>query len=155
MTALIGGCAFFVLWMLFVATVATGELLAGLAAAALALLAFEASTRAEPLRFRPPWRAIAQAWRVPGLILSGAWTLLAELARRIPGRRKRSVFLLTRFRPSGMDSRAAGIRALAIIYVTLPPNFLIVGIDTASQLMLYHQVRREPVPEIIHRLETA
>lgn len=147
--------AFFLLWMLFVSQAAQGEILVGIAAALVTVTALEASKHAEPLRFRPPLRALAQAWRIPGLILPGTWTLVEELAARILGRRSRSALLLTRFTPHGAASRVSGIRALAVIFVTLPPNFLIIGIDPESNLMLYHQVRREPVPEIIHRLEAA
>ena len=147
--------SFFVLWLLFVCEITTGEVLIGLAAAAIAVVGFEVSRRAEPLRFLPPLRAVAQIWRVPGLILQGTWVLIVELARRARGRRKRSLFQLTPFRAVGMDSRSAGKRVLAVSYVTLPPNFLIVGIDRKSKLMLFHQVRKDPVPEIIRRLESA
>lgn len=147
--------AFFLLWMLFVSEVAKGEILAGIAAALVTVIALKASERAKPLRFRPPLRALAQAWRIPGLLLQGTWTLIQELARRMLGRPSRSALLLTRFEPRGARSHASGIRALAVIYVTFPPNFLIIGIDPARNLMLYHQVRREPVPEIVRRLESA
>jgi len=155
MVRIIQLAAFFVLWMLFVSKLSAGELLAGIGAAVAAMFAFEVSKRAEPLRFQPTWRALAQAWRVPGLIVDGTRILMVELARRVIGRPRQSLFLLTPFRASGSDARSSAKRALAIIYATLPPNFLIVGIDRESSLMLYHQVRRDPVPEIIHRLESA
>lgn len=147
--------AFFVLWMLFVSKTARGEIGVGIAAAAVTVIALEASKHAEPLRFRPPLGALAQAWRIPGLVLQGTWTLTQDLARRMLGGRSRSVLLLAPFKPRGTRDRATAIRALAVIYVTFPPNFLIIGIDPASNLMLYHQVRKEPVPEIVHRLEAA
>lgn len=147
--------AFFVLWLLFVCQITTGEVLIGLAAAVVAVVGFEASRRAEPLRFQPPLRAVAQIWRVPGLILQGTWVLIIELARRVRGRRKRSLFQLTPFRAVGADGRSVGKRVLAVTFVTLPPNFLIIGIDRKSKLMLFHQVRKDPVPEIVRRLESA
>lgn len=155
MTKLIEFAAFYALWMLFVATTATGELVAAGIAAAVAVLAFEVAKHADPLRFRPPFQAWVQIWRVPGMIVQGTWVLVVELARRIMGRPRRSVFLLTPFQAVGEDSRSSAKRALAIIYVTLPPNFLIIGIDREKKLMLYHQARKDPVPEIIHRLDAA
>lgn len=155
MTKLLELAGFFLLWMLFVSKIATGELVAGFATAVIAVAAFEASNRAEPLLFRPPFSALIQMWRVPGLILQGTWVLIVELTRLLMGRRGRSRFLLTPFRAVDNDARSAAQRALAIIYVTLPPNFLIIGIDRQSKLMLFHQVRKDPVPEIIHRLESA
>lgn len=143
------------LWTIFVSTFASPEILAGCAAALITVTIFELLKRAEPLQFRPPAQALAQAWRLPGLILRGNWTLLEELWRRMLGHRRRSALFITQFPAVGENSRASGIRALAIIYATLPPNFLIVGMDRASGLMLYHQIRKEPVPEIIHRLESA
>lgn len=147
--------AFFLLWVLFVSTTARGELFAGMAAAGVTVIALEASKRAESLRFRPPLGALFQAWRIPGLVVQGTWTLIEELAAQACGRRSRSALLLTRFEPHARGSRASAIRALAVIYVTFPPNFLIVGIDPVRNVMLFHQVRREPVPEIIRRLEAA
>jgi multisubunit Na+/H+ antiporter MnhE subunit len=146
---------FFLLWMLFVSQMAKGEILAGIAAALVTVIALEASKHAEPLRFRSPLRALAQAWRIPGLVLKGTWTLVCELAARIAGRPGQSTLLLTHFEARGAGSRASAKRALAVMYVTFPPNSLIIGIDPESGVMLLHQVRREPVPEIIHRLESA
>ena len=141
--------------MLFAGNTAMGEILTGIAAAIVAVIGFEAAKRAEPLRFRPSLRALAQIWRVPALIADGTWVLIVELARRVRGRRKRSLFQLTPFHAAGADGRSAAKRALAIIYVTLPPNFLIIGIDRKSKLMLFHQVRNDPVPEVVERLESA
>ena len=147
--------AFFALWTLFVMSLAMGELLTGAAVAGIAVVAFEAVKRAEPLCFEPPLRALAQIWRVPGLIASGTWVLLVELLRRILGHRRRSLFQLTPFRAAGADCRSAAKRALVIFYVTLPPNFLVIGIDRKSKLLLYHQVRKDAVPQIVPRLESA
>ena len=136
-------------------SLAVGEVLTGAAVSAIAVVAFEAINRAEPLCFKPPLRALAEVWRVPGLIAGGTWVLAMELLRRLRGHRRRSLFQLTPFRASGSDCHSAAKRALVIFYVTLPPNFLIIGIDRDSRLMLYHQVRKDPVPEIIPRLESA
>ena len=145
----------FVFWLIFVSGVGLDETLAGIAAAFLTVTILEALKRAEPLQFRPPLGALAQIWRVPALILRGNWTLVEELGRRLVGRRRRSAFSQTQFRAIGNGGQAAAKRALAVFFATLPPNFLIVGIDAASGTMLYHQIRKEPVPEIIHRLEAA
>ena len=147
--------ALWLLWLLFSGSLDAEECLAGFAAAAIATLALEVAKRAKPICFRPPLRAAAEAWRIPGLILQGTWILCAELVRRMRGRRSRAGFGLAPFNAAGRDGNPVGKRALAILYGTLPPNFLIIGVDTKTKRMLFHQIRKDSVPRIIREIESA
>lgn len=70
-------------------------------------------------------------------------------------KRGKSLFRLASFHAPGTDSRSAARRALAIIFGTLPPNSLIIGIDRESGVILFHQLRKEPLPDIVRRVESA
>lgn len=146
----------FVAWLIFAASLNAQEWAFGTFAAAAGVLAFQVSTRAVPLCFSPPFQALLQAWRLPSLILHGTWILIEELARTIPQKKRRhSAFRLASFHATGADSRSAARRALAIIFGTLPPNSLIIGIDRKSGVILFHQLRSEPLPHIVRRVESA
>jgi hypothetical protein len=56
------------------------------------------------------------------------------------------------FDSGGDDPESAARRALAIMYTTIPPNFVVVGIDRKKNLMLVHQVSPTPTPLIAKRL---
>jgi len=146
---------FMVVWLLFVCSLATAEIIVGAGASLVAVIALESLKRAEPLCFRPPVRALVDSWRVIGAILEGNWVLFTVLARRIAGKRGQSGFELITFRAITSDDVAAAKRALVILYLTLPPNFLVIGIDRKTRKMLFHQVKMASPPEIIQRLEAA
>jgi multisubunit Na+/H+ antiporter MnhE subunit len=142
-------------WLIFAASLSAQEWAFGAFAAAAGVLAFGVSTRSEPLCFSPRFQALLQAWRLPALILHGTWILFEELARMIKGKRRHSAFRLASFHATGNDSLSAARRALAIIFGTLPPNSLIIGIERKSGTILFHQLRGEPLPDIVRRVESA
>ena len=145
----------FAAWLIFAASGNAQEWAFGTFAAAAGVLAFLVSARAEPLCFTPPFQALLPAWRLPALILHGTWILVEELVRTIQGKPSASAFHLAPFHATGADSRSAARRALAIIFGTLPPNSLIIGIDRKSGVILFHQLRKEPLPHIVRRVESA
>jgi multisubunit Na+/H+ antiporter MnhE subunit len=151
-----GECAcLFLLWLLFTTKASLEECLAGAAAAFVGTVGWEAAQRAQPLCFRPPFRALAQIVYTPWLILQDTWILALELVRKARGKPSRSLFELTRFAADGTDCRSAAKRALVIAYTTLSPNLLILGVDRKTRLMLFHQVRKDPVPQIVGEIESA
>lgn len=143
----------FVAWLIFAASLNTQEWAFGTFAAAAGVVAFQVSTRAVPLCFNPPFQALLQTWRLPSLILQGTWILIEELARTIQKKRRKPLFRLASFHATGTDSGSAARRALAIIFGTLPPNSLIIGIDRKSGVILFHQLRKEPLPHIVRRVQ--
>ena len=50
------------------------------------------------------------------------------------------------FRISTHDTLLIGRSALAIAYTTASPNMMVIGIDPAQSLMLFHQLKRDAVP---------
>jgi len=150
------GWAFlFVAWLSFAASLNAEEWVFGTLAATAGVLAFQVSTRAEPLCFAPSFQALLQAWRLPSLILHGTWILVEELSRTIQGKRRHSGFRLASFHATAAGKTAAARRALAILFGTLPPNSLVIGIDRESGVILFHQLRKEPLPRIVRRVESA
>lgn len=145
----------FVAWLIFAASLNAQEWAFGTFAAAAGVLAFQVSTRTAPLCFSPPFQALLQAWRLPSSILHGTWILIEELGRTIQKKRRHSLFRLASSQATGTDSRSAAKRSLAIIFGTLPPNSLIIGIDRKSGVILFHQLRKEPLPAIVRRVESA
>lgn len=145
--------AFILLWFLFVYQISLPELLAGAAAAALTVFGLEKSLKAEPLRFSPELRWWAQIWRLPGIILEDFVALLQTLGRHAVGKRSLALFQLTPFHTSGAPPRQAAQRCLATTFMSLSPNSVVVDIDTERDVMMFHQVKRAPVPSIIRKLE--
>lgn len=154
-TGIIEFVVFLVVWLLFVCSLATPEIIVGAGASLAAVIALESLKRAEPLRFRPPVRALIDAWRLAGPILKDNWVLITVLARRIAGKRRQSKFELIPFRAVASDSVSAAKRALVILYLTLPPNSLVIGIDRKTRRMLFHQIKKDTLPGIVQRVETA
>ena len=143
----------FVLMLLYVGKVATDELIV---AALGSLVTATASrivlaTHVAPLAAQ--WRAVAQIWRLPKYIVTGTWEVLAVLARQIfLGKPAESLFHAVPFDVGADDDQSAMRRALAVGYTTATPNFVIVGIDREKGLLVYHQIRHSPIPEMTKRL---
>ena len=66
------------MWLLFVFQLPMSELLAGAAGAALSVLVLHAGLRAVPLCFEPRLRWLAQARRLPGMIVGDMGYLLRD-----------------------------------------------------------------------------
>lgn len=145
--------ALFWLWILFVSKLEWHEILIGLGAAVLGTAGSEAVRRTEHPRFIPHIRWVLEAWRVPGLVLAGCWVLLKKLWRELVLRNHSpGLFRAVRFDSGGRDEHATARRVLAITFTTLPPNFIIIYIDRRQNLLLFHQVEKEPVPAVTRRL---
>ena len=56
------------------------------------------------------------------------------------------------FDPGGSDPESAARRALAIAYTTIPPNFVVLGIDLDKRVMLVHQVSESETPTMTRNL---
>jgi hypothetical protein len=141
----------FCLWLLFVNTTKLHEL--WLAAAASVITATAAETvRAQPFAgFRPRIAWLLEAWREPWYIVEGCtsifWTLFKHFFRPEP-----SVLREVVFDPGGPDPASAARRALAITYTTVPPNFVVLGIDLDKKVMLVHQVSETETPTMTRNL---
>ena len=141
----------FCVWLLFVNTTRIHELwMAGLASA-LTATACE-TVRAQPFAsFRPRLWWLIQAWREPWYIVEGCgsilWAFLKHLVKPEP-----SVLREVVFDAGGSDPESAARRALTIAYTTMPPNFVVLGIDLEKNAMLVHQVSETETPIMTRNL---
>ena len=143
--------ASFCLWLLFVNTTKMHELWLAAAASAIAATAAE-TVRKQPFAgFRPRLMWLLQAWREPWYIVEGCasifWALFKHFFRPEP-----SVLREVVFDPGGADPASAARRALAITYTTVPPNFVVLGIDLDKKVMLVHQVSETETPSMTRNL---
>jgi multisubunit Na+/H+ antiporter MnhE subunit len=134
-------------WFLFVMKAEVSELAAGAAAAALAALWMEAAREQQHPRFAPQFRDLAQFYRIPASAVADAVALAVLLPKRPEG-----FFRLLPFRSGDDSAESAGRRALAVIYATIPPNTLVIGIDRRHNRMLAHYVKEAGIPESIREL---
>ncbi len=143
----------FVFWLLFVNSTEWQELAVGAAAAALAATGAEAARGLKLSRFRPGLGVLAQARRVPAMVLMDCWVLLRATTGRLLGRRAIEGELRTaRFEAGGDDAASATRRALAVLLATSSPNSLVIQIDRRERLMLFHQAVPRKLPQLIREL---
>jgi multisubunit Na+/H+ antiporter MnhE subunit len=146
--------AFFILlWLLFVCQLNVKEVLAGSLAAVLAFIPLWLSHRAERIVFQPELRWLLEVRHLPMEIIRGCGILLRQLGRALLGKPSESTFLVAPFHCATDKHRRTAQRALAITLTTVPPNSLVVGIDTETELILFHQLKKTPVPAVIRRIE--
>jgi len=120
-------------WLLFVDQFTLHELIVGAAAAALAATGTELVRGTEHPRFLPHWIWLAQAWRLPWRIVHDCGLLVRNLVRGGDGR-----LVSVPFETGESEARDTARRTLGILYTTLPPNTLVIGIDRQKNTMLLH-----------------
>lgn len=144
---------FLLLWHVFEGKFALDVLLYGVVACTITLLAARVVLKERLSPLRTQFRFLAQAWRMPKLIVVGTWEVVAVLARQIFLRKPaESLLFSVPFDAGDDDEDSAFRRALAIGYTTATPNFVIIGIDREKGLLVYHQIQKSEVPEMTKRL---
>jgi hypothetical protein len=146
--------AFYLLWLVFVGTLSLHELLVGAIAALLAGLGLLVVTLQYPPRFSPDMSDLLACWRLPWYLLSGTWEVLIVAARDcLGGKRAQSLFRVSPFRAGTRHNpRATARRALAVVYTTVAPNFIVLGVNANDPQMLFHQIERGSVPKMTEQL---
>ncbi len=92
-------------------------------------------------KFRWSWRQIVEAWRIPWYAVSGTWEILQGIRKQLftktgaPSR-----LAAVRFKAGTDDAASAGRRGLAVLYTTMTPNFIVIGIIREQGLLVYHQI---------------
>ena len=143
----------FALMMLYVGKIAADEVLSAAIASVITAMASKVVLERHIAPLRTQWRHFAQVWRVPKYVVTGTWEICSVLAGDIFGRsRAESLICAVPFDSGGDDDESAFRRALAVAWTTATPNFVILGIDRQRGLLVYHQVRRSPIPEMAKRL---
>ena len=135
------------LWIVFVSTTNTHELLVGVltSAASIAFTVFVCRSSSTNLRLRLP--DVLQCWRIPWYILSGIWditqVLLKDLLGIVPAK---NLFRVCGFDSGTHDPVRVARTVLAIAYTTTAPNFIVIGIDPTQSRMLFHQIAPSSIP---------
>jgi len=140
------------LWMAFVSAVKIDEVLVGIPAAGLSAFADGVVKAKRFAKFRPEPQWLLFFFWQPWYALSGTWAIFVALGRHLLGKKSESQLRVVRFRAGGEDPESCARRALAIILTTIPPNFLVIGIDKEKDLMLIHQVSPTGTPDVTRRL---
>jgi multisubunit Na+/H+ antiporter MnhE subunit len=131
------------LWLAFVDTLATAEMVVGLVAAAVAATAAEVVRDQDLVRFRIRTAWLRDLYRLPGQVLADSRVLAVALWRRLTGRPVHGGFRALPFPVDRDEARSAGRRALVTGFVSLTPNAYVVGIEEDG-VMLIHQLSTDP-----------
>ncbi|MBV9607994.1 MAG: Na+/H+ antiporter subunit E [Acidobacteria bacterium] len=142
----------FGLWMLFVSMTSRQEIVAGLIAALIAAFADSTIKSASFAKFkvRLEWVPLIlwEAWYA----LDGTWAIMVALFKHLAGKKSEAQLVSIPLDPGGDDAESWGRRTLMVAYMTIPPNFIVLGIDQQRRRMLVHQVSPTPVPLIAQKL---
>jgi multisubunit Na+/H+ antiporter MnhE subunit len=137
-----------VLWLAFVDSLATAEVVVGLVAAAVAATAAEVVRDQDLVRFRLRVSWLRDLYRLPGQVLADSRVLAVALWRQLTGRPVHGGFRALRFPVDRDDGLSAGRRALVTGVVSLTPNAYVVGIEEDGVMLVHQLVYRhaDPVP---------
>lgn len=128
-------------WIILDDSLATDELLAGAAAAALAatlaeLAGYQSATR---LHMRIEW--LGPALRLPVELAADTWTVFAALWRQLArGQQPASGFREVAVPFGGQSMEARSRRALLVAGKSVAPNTFVVGLDAKRDVMVVHQL---------------
>lgn len=145
---------FFVFWMVFVGTFASHELEIGLLATAITGAGLFVIDIHYQSRFDASLSEILSLWRIPWYLLSGTWEIvLVALKDTLGIKPAHSIFRLAEFAAGSRDNdHDAARRTLAVAYTTTAPNFIVLGINSSDQKLLFHQIERSSVPKMTKEL---
>ncbi len=141
------------IWFCYTANDGWREIAAGAVAATLATIAAVFYARVAGVEIRFKWRWIAQAWRLPGYLVSDTAILLRGWALALVHDGKTPGGLVAiPFDVGGDDPYSSGRRALEITFTTLTPNSVVVGIVAEQGRLLHHQIIAAPPTELMREL---
>ncbi len=140
------------LWMGFVSQWSKAEFLFGILFATVGAIA-DAVVKKEGLaKFKPKLSWLVLIFWEPWYAIDGTSATLKAIGRKLMGKKSEAQFKVDSFDAPGDDPRSSAKRALAIAYMTIPPNFIIVGIDNEKRQVLIHQVEPTSTPLIAQKL---
>jgi multisubunit Na+/H+ antiporter MnhE subunit len=146
--------ASYLFWLALVGTFALHELLIGTIAAALTAAGMIVVTLNYPTPFSPSLKDGLAAWRLPWGVVYGTWKIIAVALRDLLGvERAKSLFRSVPFDAGSKGNpRATARRVLAVIYTTITPTTIVLGINTEDRNLLFHEINRNPLPAVIEQL---
>lgn len=129
------------LWLIYVSQISLWEVLVGSAAAALATVGMATFLRLGLVKCRPSLRQIAEGWRIPWYVVRGTWEITQAIWNQLFSKSGAASYLAAvPFDAGPDDPECAGRRALAVLYTTMTPNFVVIGIVREQRLLLFHQI---------------
>jgi multisubunit Na+/H+ antiporter MnhE subunit len=130
------------LWVALDDSLASDELLAGAAAAALAALAAELVSDQAGLRLRVRAAWLPRALGLPGQVVRDTWVVFVLLARTVFGKTPPPAGTYRELRVRYGDGTPLGVtrRVLLIGARSLAPNEFVLGIDPERDVMVVHQL---------------
>lgn len=140
-------------WIGFVGNLHLHEMILGVVVVALctAFCALIYSCESLPLAIRV--RDLLKIWRVPLDIAKDTVIVTRALvADLFTGKRAGSFYRVCGFRSSRRDPVIVGRSALAVMYSTMSPNVIVIGIDASQSKMLFHQISRAEVSNLARSL---
>jgi hypothetical protein len=140
-------------WILLVAGIHIDEMIVGaasvLASGAFLLVAHRTSTLHTDFRLAD----MAKGWSIPWEVIRDMFVITVVLFKDLLGVEKaKSLFLVAGFRTAKKDPVLVARRVLAIAYTSASPNTIILGIDYTCGRMLFHQLKRAPLPKMTEDL---
>jgi multisubunit Na+/H+ antiporter MnhE subunit len=143
----------FVTWFLFVGRLGTDELWGAIPGSLLAAVATWVVLEQHVVGFSDRAGYLLEAWRLPGYMVTGTIEIFRVLLRQLLGGKPApSLLLAVPYDALGDDPGDAAKRALAIAYTTSTPNFIVLGIDHQRGTLVFHQIERGPILEMLKRL---
>jgi multisubunit Na+/H+ antiporter MnhE subunit len=104
------------------------------------------------VHFRIRGQYLKEAIHLPVLQAKGLWTLLAAMARQVGGAGVRSGVVAVRFRAGGDDPTSRARRAIAITYLNLTPDSVVLGVLKEKGILLFHAIGPERIPPFMERM---
>lgn len=141
------------LWLLFVGSITTDELLIGVPAVGLSLWFLLLLGGCQPNEIRLRFTDLLEGWRIAGYIFADSFTVTTALLRDLAGGPPvGSFYRAVRFESRDHSPDRIGRGVLATAFSTAAPNTIVLGIDPESSLMVYHELKRSPVAAMTKRL---
>ncbi len=92
---------------------------------------------------------IAKGWSIPWDVIRDMFVVTIVLFKDLFGIEKaQSLFRVVGFQTAKKDPVLVARRVLAIAYTSASPNTIVLGIDYTRSRMLFHQLKRAPLPEM-------
>ncbi len=147
---------FWVLWMFFVDSLTTWEMLSGIAAAAAGVAGAALFKAVGNLHFHCTLRDLAELGTIPLGVVTDTVTLLSAMFGQLfLGRPAGSHMQATPFNLLHDNPHGLAHRALAVTLPTITPNTIVLGLIESQNLLLFHQIKPEGVPQIVIHLEAS
>jgi multisubunit Na+/H+ antiporter MnhE subunit len=139
-------------WLLLTDNTGWREMLAGAGASAISMLAIMLFVDRIKANFRFRARFLKQAIHVPKQLVTDTGLLVFTIARRIAGVKPASGIMAVRFRRGGNMPSSMARRALAVTYLTVSPNTLVLGISEHQNILVFHTIVPAPLPPFVERM---